>query len=161
MEQYEWANMVVRMQEMTTVHETTYGNLQDPIRDQHSWSNDLAFIIRKNMRPGDPKPPKFLVFFNSMAEAQARTEYLHACLSPELREKVKWFHLGMTDGYQEDEMNALLVGDALEHGVTDAAGMANKFIIVVMLLPNVIAFCPFFGDHGDIMTHPSQSGMPH
>jgi hypothetical protein len=37
---------------------------------------DLAFLIMKNMQPGDPKPLKFLVFFNSRAEAQAGAEYL-------------------------------------------------------------------------------------
>jgi len=37
---------------------------------------DLAFIIKKNLGPGDMPPPKFLVFFNSHGEAQAGAEYL-------------------------------------------------------------------------------------
>ena len=39
---------------------------------------DLAFLIKKNMQPGDPKPQKFLAFFNSRAEAQAGAEYLQS-----------------------------------------------------------------------------------
>jgi len=42
LERYEWVNMVVLMQEKTTVHEITYGNLQDLIHDQHSWSNAMT-----------------------------------------------------------------------------------------------------------------------
>jgi hypothetical protein len=60
---------------------------------------DLAFIIHKNLKPGDPVPPKFLVFFNSRAEAQAGAEYLRGRLSEELKDKVKWFHSGMTDEF--------------------------------------------------------------
>ena len=37
---------------------------------------DLAFIIKKNLGPGDMPPPKFLVFFNSHGKAQAGSEYL-------------------------------------------------------------------------------------
>ena len=86
---------------------------------------DLAFIIKKNLGPGDELPPKFLVFFNSRAEAQAGTEFLRARLSPELRDKVKWFHSGMTDQFREEEMHALIIGELLGEGATDAAGMVS------------------------------------
>lgn len=84
---------------------------------------DLAFIIQKHLKPGDPKPPKFLVFFNSRTEAQAGGEYLRQRLSPELRDKVKWFHSGMTDEFREDETYALIIGEALGDAATDAIGM--------------------------------------
>jgi hypothetical protein len=47
-------------------------------RMQHPLNSyeDLGFIIKKNLGPGDTAPPKFLVFFNSHGEAQAGTEYL-------------------------------------------------------------------------------------
>src|ERR1700676_4668261 len=85
----------------------------------------LAFLIKKGMMADDPKPIKFLVFFNSRAEAQAGSEYLRACLSPELRDKVNWFHSGMTDEFRESEIHALLVGDVFRDGATDAAGMVS------------------------------------
>jgi len=60
---------------------------------------DLAFIIKKNLKPGGILPPKFLIFFNSQGKAQGGTEYLRAHLSLELRDKVGWLHSGMTDKY--------------------------------------------------------------
>jgi len=87
---------------------------------------DLAFIIEKNLKPGGILPPKFLVFFNSRGEAQGGAEYLRARLSPELRDKVGWFHSGMTDEYREEEMHALLVGNVMGEGSTDAAGMVGS-----------------------------------
>jgi hypothetical protein len=41
---------------------------------------DLAFLIKKGMMADDPKPIKFLIFFNSRAGAQAGSEYLRAHL---------------------------------------------------------------------------------
>jgi hypothetical protein len=38
-------------------------------------SYDLAFLIKKNLGPGNDSPLKFLVFFNSRAEVQAAAEY--------------------------------------------------------------------------------------
>lgn len=92
---------------------------------------DLAFLIKKNLCPGDDPPPKFLVFFNSRAEAQAGAEYLRARLSPELRDKVKWFHSGMTDEFREEEMHALIVGESFGEGSTDAAGMVSLALRLV------------------------------
>ena len=88
---------------------------------------DLAFLIKKGMTADEPKPIKFLVFFNfnSRAEAQAGSEYLRARLSLELRDKVNWFHSGMTDEFRESEIHALLVGDVFGDGATDAAGMVS------------------------------------
>ena len=86
---------------------------------------DLAFLIKKNLGPRDKPPPKFLVFFNSRAEAQAGAEYLWACLSPELQDKVKWFHLGMTDEFCEEEIHTLIIGESFREGSTDAAGMVS------------------------------------
>jgi hypothetical protein len=83
---------------------------------------DLAFLITKNMQPGDPKPPKFLVFFNSRAEAQAGVEYLRSRLCPELQDKIKWFHVGMTDEFRKEDIYVLLIGDVFGHAATDAAG---------------------------------------
>jgi superfamily II DNA helicase RecQ len=96
-------------------------------RMQHPLNSyeDLAFIIKKNHTPGDLTPPKFLVFFNSRGEAQAGAEYLRARLSPELRDKVKWFHSGMTDAFREQEMHALIIGESYGEGSTDAAGMVS------------------------------------
>ena len=87
---------------------------------------DLAFIIKKNLKPGGILPPKFLIFFNSWGGVQGGAECLRTHLSLELRDKVRWFHSGMTDEYQEEEMHALLVGDVMGEGATDVAGMVSS-----------------------------------
>lgn len=90
--------------------------------------HDLAFImslIRERTAEGKP-PLKFLVFFNSRAEAQGGAEFLRARLPPELRESIKWFHSGMTDEFHETEIHALQVGEVYGHAATDAAGMVGE-----------------------------------
>jgi hypothetical protein len=67
--------------------------MQHPVSSYH----DLAFVIKQHMTADDSRPPKFLVFFNSRAEAQAGAEFLRERLAPELRDKIKWFHSGMTE----------------------------------------------------------------
>jgi superfamily II DNA helicase RecQ len=57
--------------------------MQNPVGSYH----DLAFVIKQHMSEGDPLPPKFLVFFNSRAEAQAGAEFLQQRLAPELKIK--------------------------------------------------------------------------
>ena len=51
--------------------------------------HDLVFVIKLNLTVADPRPPKFLVFFNSRNEAQEGAEFLRKRLSPELRDKIK------------------------------------------------------------------------
>lgn len=100
--------------------------MEHPIGSYH----DLAFIVKQHMTFDDARPPKFLAFFNSRVEAQAGAEFLHKCLAPELRNKIKWFHSGMTDKFCEVEMHALLVGDVFGHAATDAAGMVSTSNLV-------------------------------
>ena len=97
---------------------------------------DLAFVIKKNFKlgPGDKCPPKFLVFFNSRGEAQAGAKFLRARLSPELCDKVIWFHSGMTDQFREDEMHALIIVELFSKGSTDAAGMVSLTALKVEII---------------------------
>jgi superfamily II DNA helicase RecQ len=86
---------------------------------------DLAFLIKRNLGPRDDSPPKFLVFFNSRAEVQAAAEYLWSHLSPELQDKAKRFHSGMTNEFRKDEINALIIGKSFGEASMDAAGMVS------------------------------------
>jgi len=65
------------------------------------------------------------VFFNSRGEAQAGAKFLRARLSPELCDKVKWFHSGMTDEFREDEMHTLIIGESFGEASTNAARMVS------------------------------------
>jgi len=103
--------------------------MEHPLNSYH----DLAFIIKLHMTSEDSCPLKFLVFFNSRAEAQAGAEYLCEQLPPQLHDNIKWFHSGMTDEFHEDEMHALLVGDVFGHAATDAAGMVSGIDLIFLL----------------------------
>ena len=48
-------------------------------------------------------------------------------LAAKLQEKVKWFHSGMTDEFQEVEAHALLIDNVYGHAATDATGMVRLF----------------------------------
>jgi hypothetical protein len=89
----------------------------------------LHSLSKRTWGPGDECPPKFLVFFNSRTETQAGAEFLRARLLPELRDKVKWFHSGMTDQFREDEMHTLIISKSLGEASTDAAGMVGLKVL--------------------------------
>lgn len=58
---------------------------------------DLAFLIPDGWKDGDPPPPKFLIFFNSIAEATDAGQFLRRRLPPTCRDKIGWFHSEMSD----------------------------------------------------------------
>lgn len=89
---------------------------------------DLAFIILSSFKAGDPPPPKFLSFCNSIKEAEAATLYLRKRLPPELAHKIKWFHSNMTADYRADEFEALQDGYTYGLVVTDTFGMVKIII---------------------------------
>ncbi|KAI0045264.1 P-loop containing nucleoside triphosphate hydrolase protein, partial [Auriscalpium vulgare] len=82
---------------------------------------DLAFLVQ-NWTP-EKSPPKFLVFFDSMREAELATLYLRSLLPPEHREKVKWFHSVMTPDYRNEETEALASDENWGFCTTDSFGM--------------------------------------
>ena len=59
---------------------------------------------------------------------QVGAKFLRGCILPELCNKVKWFHSGMTDQFREDEMHALIIGESFGDGLTDVAGMVRLTI---------------------------------
>lgn len=71
---------------------------------------ELVFLVPKDWKEGDPVPPKFIVFFDSKEEAEAAAKFLWGRVSVELREKVPWFHAGMTRFFRVEQV-AKLRGD--------------------------------------------------
>src|ERR1700683_3001651 len=57
---------------------------------------DLAFLIPRVWKEGDPLPPKFLVFFDNKKEAELAACFLHERVPLKLRDKLAWVHAGMT-----------------------------------------------------------------
>jgi superfamily II DNA helicase RecQ len=84
---------------------------------------DLAFLIPELFKPGEPPPPKFLVFFESTTAAENAARYLRSRLPKEYRNKVTWFHSTMSPEYRDETLEKFRNGDIWGMMVTDAFGM--------------------------------------
>lgn len=88
---------------------------------------DLAFLLPENYIEGlTPPPPKFLVFFDNTKVAEAAVRVLRMRLPPALRDKIKYFHAGMTQTYREEEYESLKGGVTWGLFVTAAFGMVSN-----------------------------------
>lgn len=88
---------------------------------------DLAFLLPENFIEGvSPPPSKFLVFFDNTKAAEAAVRALRPMLAPALRDKIKYFHAGLTQTYREDEYEALKNGETWGLFVTAAFGMVSN-----------------------------------
>ena len=98
---------------------------------QHPASSfeDLAFLIPNNLTDGDPPPPRFLIFCNTVPETQAIVQFLRSRLPANLSSKVKWFHAHMTAKFRNEEFNTLRDGDLYGLVVTDAFGMVRDSFV--------------------------------
>ncbi|KAI0070902.1 P-loop containing nucleoside triphosphate hydrolase protein [Panus rudis PR-1116 ss-1] len=92
--------------------------------NQNSYE-DLAFLVPKDWKEGDPVPKKFMVFFDSKSEAEAAAKYLRSRISPALRKKIPWFHAGMTNFFRIEEVKNLKSGETWGFAATDSGGMVR------------------------------------
>ncbi|KAH7917502.1 P-loop containing nucleoside triphosphate hydrolase protein [Leucogyrophana mollusca] len=85
---------------------------------------DLAFLVPDNPGP-HWKPPKFLVFFDDIAESVAATKFLKSRLPPEYHGQLKvvWFNADMTPEFRDDHTTKLTNGEVLGLCCTDSFGM--------------------------------------
>ncbi|KAJ3481397.1 hypothetical protein NLI96_g7679 [Meripilus lineatus] len=88
----------------------------------HSFQ-DLAFLIPKDWKEGDPPPPKFVVFFDKISDTVTAGRFLRSLLPPELREKVPWVHSNMTAVHKEQVIRDLRDGKIWGICATDSFGM--------------------------------------
>ncbi|KAJ7254282.1 P-loop containing nucleoside triphosphate hydrolase protein [Mycena rebaudengoi] len=108
-----------------------------PIREMKYAMNsfqDLAFLIPPNWKPGDPLPPKFLIFFDNIADSVAAANYLRARLPPEYRHKIKWFNSEMSTEFKEDESGALKSGEIWGLCCTDSFGMGLNLADILLVI---------------------------
>ncbi|KAI0717553.1 P-loop containing nucleoside triphosphate hydrolase protein [Cerioporus squamosus] len=87
---------------------------------------DLAFLVPKDWKEGDPLPKKFMVFFDSKKEAEAASRYLASRVSLALRSKIPWFHAGMTRFFRTEEIQRFSVGETWGLAATDSGGMVSR-----------------------------------
>ncbi|KAL4259777.1 hypothetical protein AB1N83_012304 [Pleurotus pulmonarius] len=94
----------------------------------------VTFVIKDNFKVGDPAPPKFVIFFDSMRETEDAVHYLQSRLPKEYRDRVRWFHATMTSEYRVDEYEAFRQGDVWGLCVTDAFGMGLDLPNIVLVI---------------------------
>ena len=87
---------------------------------------DLAFLIPAVMEPGW-KPPKFLIFFDSIAESIAVAKFLRDRLPLKLRWMIKWFNADMSPEFRDAE------AANLKNGVTWGLCCSESFGMVRIL----------------------------
>ena len=86
---------------------------------------DLIFLIPKDWNTGDPKPKKFIVFFNNKHKAENAALFLRSCLSQELHHHIKWFYASMLMFYWSEEMELFKVGVRWGFQLMDVGGMVS------------------------------------
>jgi ATP-dependent DNA helicase RecQ len=86
---------------------------------------DLAFLIPEKWKPGDPLPPKFLIFFDSIADSVEAANFLRNRLPFEYRHKIKWFNSEMSPEFKVNESDSLRAGVTWGLNCTDSFGMVR------------------------------------
>ncbi|KAJ3495027.1 hypothetical protein NLJ89_g10694 [Agrocybe chaxingu] len=93
-----------------------------PINSSLSSFSDLSFLL-KGWKPGDPPPPKFLIFFDNIADSIKACLYLRSLLPPEYRHKINWFNSEMSSTFKRDETQNLATGVSWGENATESFGM--------------------------------------
>ncbi|KAF8196223.1 hypothetical protein K438DRAFT_1967940 [Mycena galopus ATCC 62051] len=94
-----------------------YPNIYFTVREmKYSMSSfkDLAFLINENWMPSDLPPPKFLIFFDSIADSIEAAKFLRARLPLAYQHKIKWFNSQMSPEFKDLESDGLKTGNGLD-----------------------------------------------
>jgi len=86
---------------------------------------DLDFLVPDGFHEGDPRPPKFLVFFDNK-EAEAAALHLRSRLPKGLQSKINWFHSINTPEFREEEVENLRNENSWGECCTDSFGMVSR-----------------------------------
>lgn len=84
---------------------------------------DLQHILQLD---GKTRPPKFMAFINRRGLSEEAVNVLWEDFPLEARDRVVWFHSGMSTEFREDHIRRLRSGDTWGLVCTDAAGMVSS-----------------------------------
>jgi superfamily II DNA helicase RecQ len=90
---------------------------------------DLDFLLAE--KPGEHRPAPFVVFFNSIREAEDAANHLRSQLPIDLQNKVVWFHSHMSSKHREETLEAFRRGEIWGLCVTDAFGMVGSLAVIL------------------------------
>ena len=80
---------------------------------------------------------KFVIFFDSKAEATSAGSYLRRRLPVDERDKIIWFMSDMSAGFKEDGVDDLASGKLLGICATDSFGMVGTRVFSTRILSNI------------------------
>ncbi|KAI0065037.1 P-loop containing nucleoside triphosphate hydrolase protein, partial [Artomyces pyxidatus] len=95
---------------------------------------DLDFLIPQVNGKGVLTDRKFIIFFDSIKEAEACCQYLQSRLGGEDKEALIWFHSVMSDDFREEEAAALAVGVRRGACGTDSIGMGVDISDILIVI---------------------------
>lgn len=84
---------------------------------------DLERVLKLD---GVNPPPKFMLFVNQRKESEEIVGFQWDDLPPGFRDKVVWFHSGMSSQFRDDAIRRLRDGELWGIICTDAAGMVSN-----------------------------------
>ncbi|KAF5381621.1 hypothetical protein D9615_005404 [Tricholomella constricta] len=120
------AKLNIKADNTTIIHRSNdRPNIHFMVEEMQSPANswlDLDRILRLHANSGE-NPPKFMVFVNKRREAEDGVEHEWKSLPQHLREKVVWFHSGMSAEFRAKMIQKIRVGEIWGILCTDAAGM--------------------------------------
>src|SRR5258708_6890805 len=92
---------------------------------------DLAFLVPLNPKIDDPEWVmqnilQFLVYCNSRVDTEAMALFLRSRLPRPACHHIVWYHLGMSDMFKKEVVEAYEAGELLGLCCTDACGMVSN-----------------------------------
>lgn len=107
---------------LVTIHRSTdRPNIQlavKPIKGAlHSFA-DLNFLVSEGWKPGDPPPPKFLIFFDSITTSIESAQHLRSRLPLEYQNKI-------TDHFKREEVDGFANDETWGFCTTESFGMVS------------------------------------
>ncbi len=104
-------------------------SMKHPIQTRH----DLAFLVPLNPMMDDVEWVKwnihqFLMYCNSQLEAEKTALFLQSQLPVHARDRIVWYHLGMSEEFKKETIITYEAGEILGLCCMDACGMVSDWI---------------------------------
>ena len=117
------AKLMLRPEKTTIIHRSNDRPNISLVVDKMQYSAKSMLDLERVLQLNGETPKKFMVFINKRRESEEMTKKEWDNLPPHLKEKIVWFHSGMSAEFREDAIRKLQTGEIWGIMCTDAAGM--------------------------------------
>ena len=125
------AKLMLRPEKTTIIHRSNdRPNISFVVEKMQYSAKSMHDIERVLQLNGETPPKKFMVFVNKRRESEALTKKEWDNLPPHLKEKIVWFHSGMSPEFRMDMIRKLQTGEIWGIMCTDAAGMVWEHSLI-------------------------------